>query len=449
MSGWVRLLSSLRLAIILLFLIILLSIIGTIIPQGEALSFYQEHFPATSRLIAFLGLDHLYRSPVFLSLVFLFLLNLLLCSFHQFLGKISRLRSWTKLSGDSSEEENEIKIKLKPSEDHQTRAEAIIIALKKKKYHLKTRTENERKIILARKGYPGLFGPEIVHLGLIIIIIGGLLSALFTYRTSLALLEGESITVPEKNFSLQLNKFLTEYYPDGSVKSWKSLISVIEDHQPSAKAAVEVNRPFKYKGLNIYQISYGQDWDRTAVELEIKTEDMPMRKIILAAGQTTKINSDLRIRVSNFVPDFQVDSSGQIISRSAEANNPAALVEIQSDNQTIFSGWVFYFYPDFTRFQRKTRPGVTVFLKSFTAPVFSVLEISSDPGSNLVWAGSIFMMLGLIGSFYFKYRELRIIIDSSGRVSLRPYARQNRLGLINEIKKLEEDLNLSKFQPGS
>lgn len=440
MSGVFRYLSSVRLAVVLLILIILLSIIGTLIPQGQELSFYQNYLPRVASLIVFLGFNHLYRSPLFLSLVFLFLLNLLFCSIKQLGAKLKRLKSKYGLAFDSSCELESEKIRLKLPKHLKADPNLLIFTLQKKKYQIKTATENDRKLILARKGIPGLFGPEIVHLGLMIIIIGGLVSALLSYRTSIAFIEGETAKIPGKNFSLRLDKFTTEYYPNGSVKDWKSSVSVIEDNQVRASALIEVNHPFKYGGLNFYQMSYGQDWEKAAVELEVKTKETPARRITLKAGEMTKIDPGLTIRVLSFVPDFQIDSAGQVFSRSPEPNNPAVLVEIQSEGQPAFSGWVFYLYQHFTSFHRKTRPDLEVTLKKFEAPVFSVLEASSDPGSKLVWIGSALLMLGLLFSFYLPYKELRILVDSSGQVRILPYARKNRDGFLREIDQLLEDL---------
>lgn len=52
-TGFLPLITDLRLAIVLLLLIALFSITGTIIEQGQSLSFYQANYPEDPALFGF------------------------------------------------------------------------------------------------------------------------------------------------------------------------------------------------------------------------------------------------------------------------------------------------------------------------------------------------------------------------------------------------------------
>jgi cytochrome c biogenesis protein len=273
---------------------------------------------------------------------------------------------------------------------------------------------------------------------LIVIIAGGLVSALFSQRIAIALLEGQTEKIPDKGFSIRLDKFSTEFYPDGSVKDWKSLVSVIENGQVLSQKMIEVNRPLAYGGLEFFQMSYGLDWDQVQVELEINFSGSSARTFSLKTGSYHRINESRQVRLLSFIPDFQLDSAGQATSRSAEARNPAALVEILEGGKPVFSGWVFYYHPEFGRFHRQISPGPEVRLKDFSAPPFSVLEASSDPGTNLVWAGSFLILLGLLASFYFPYKELRILIQPGRGPIITAFSRRNQVSFIRELEDLTE-----------
>src|SRR5579863_2043489 len=58
-------------------------------------------------------------------------------------------------------------------------------------------------------------------------------------------------------FSIQLNKFIVDYYSTGMPKLFASDIVVI-DHATGKRipARVEVNKPFTYDGISIYQSSF-------------------------------------------------------------------------------------------------------------------------------------------------------------------------------------------------
>jgi cytochrome c biogenesis protein len=429
-------LSSLRLTIFLLIAIIILAIIGTLIPQGQDIDFYRHQFPHLSSLIISLKLNHLYRSPLFLSLVFLFLLNLLFCTLKNLPLRFRRLKNSVDFTSEDRSLTGDRHLAVRLAEKLEKTPEKLRTELKKRRYQVKIIQKADQKLLLARKGLVGLFGTELVHLGLLVIILGGLASALFSERITLALSEGQSEEIMGKNFRLRLDKFITEFYPDGSVKDWKSLVSIIENDQVQLQKAIEVNHPLRYRGLGFYQTSYGYDWGRCRLSLELKFSEQDRKRVELSPGERLLLDQNLTIVVSSFIPDFQIDQLGQAFSRSAEPRNPAALVEVNQGGQQIFFGWIFYHYPEQSSFHRKTPLILEIRLLSFTAPQFSVLEASSDPGTNLVWIGSFLLLLGLMGSFYLPYRELKIIIRQPNPPLTIFYARKNRQSFLEEIERI-------------
>ena len=96
------LLADLRLAILLLLGIALFSILGTVIEQGQTLSFYQSNYPEDPALFGFLswkvilfsGLDHVYRTWWFLSLLILFGSSLTACTFTRQFPALGAAQKW-------------------------------------------------------------------------------------------------------------------------------------------------------------------------------------------------------------------------------------------------------------------------------------------------------------------------------------------------------------------
>ncbi|MGB3572900.1 MAG: cytochrome c biogenesis protein ResB, partial [Phormidesmis sp.] len=97
----IPLLANLKLAIGLLLAIALFSISGTVIEQGQSLTFYQENYPESPALFGFLtwkvllilGLDHVYRTWWFLSILILFGASLTACTFTR---QITALRWFSR-----------------------------------------------------------------------------------------------------------------------------------------------------------------------------------------------------------------------------------------------------------------------------------------------------------------------------------------------------------------
>ncbi|MBC7515265.1 MAG: cytochrome c biogenesis protein ResB, partial [Alkalinema sp. FL-bin-369] len=84
-------LGNLQLAIVLLLVIAIFSISGTVIEQGQSTAFYQANYPEHPALFGFLtwkvvliaGLDHVYRTWWYLSLLILFGASLITCTFKR------------------------------------------------------------------------------------------------------------------------------------------------------------------------------------------------------------------------------------------------------------------------------------------------------------------------------------------------------------------------------
>ena len=104
-----RLVADLRFSIFILLLISLFSILGTIIEQDQSLEIYKTNYPLTNPVFGFLtwdriiqfGLDHVYKTWWFFTLIFLFGLSLISCTFLQQLPslKIARRCQFFRTTG--------------------------------------------------------------------------------------------------------------------------------------------------------------------------------------------------------------------------------------------------------------------------------------------------------------------------------------------------------------
>ena len=133
--------------------------------------------------------------------------------------------------------------------------EGIKKALSPRHYRTKVNKKENRTHILARKRMLGLFGSDVVHLGLLVILIGGIISGVSGFGANIKISEGQTVPVLNADFKLGLEKFETEYWPIGSVKDWKSTVTVLENENPVLTKTVEVNHPLSYKGFVFYQSS--------------------------------------------------------------------------------------------------------------------------------------------------------------------------------------------------
>jgi len=187
---------SLKLAIVLILFITLTSLISTLIPQSKELEYYLGSYSRfTAWLIVSSGFDNFFRSFIFLAPSVLFFLNLSTCTFHRFKNRL----------------------------------------VKKAKKR---------------------FGPDILHIGLLVMIIGGVVTVAGREEGYSMLEIGESVNVPG-GYVLTLENFEFLKYENGSPKDWISTVKVIKgDKIIHESYPIEVNSPLKIGNVKLYQSSY-------------------------------------------------------------------------------------------------------------------------------------------------------------------------------------------------
>jgi len=422
MKSFISFFSSVKLAIFLLIIITLASIIGTLIPQQRSPAEYVAQYGQLAGLFQKLQLTRLYQSTWFITPLFLFSINIIVCTLTRLTPKLRRLLR-PKIE---KEAKRILALKTKDKFSKNWRLERskeeIKKALLSHRYRLKTSEEKDQVCLLARKKTLSWFGSDIVHLGLLVIIAGGIISGLGGFRKSISLSEGQIRAVPEADFQIRLDKFETELYPNGSVRDWKSTLTVIENEKPSLTKTIEVNHPLSHKGFVFYQSSYGWDWKNPAVEIHIKRKSDPsfVRKIEVKLGEQVPLPDDnIVISVKHFVPDFVINENKQVTTRSLQPNNPAAFIEGFRDDEQAFSGWIFAQFPDFDQIHSQKETDYRFELRDFQASQYSVIQAAKDPGTNLIWIGSTLMMIGLVLAFYWPSREIRMILkEKEGRTEV-------------------------------
>jgi cytochrome c biogenesis protein len=450
MKSFLNFFSSVKLAIFLLIFITIASILGTLIPQHRSPAEYVDRYGEIGNVLIRLEFTQLYQSWWFVSLLFLFAVNILVCTLTRLSPK------WRRAFHMKLEKEKKklLSLKTKAGFKKNQKLEKTINdvqqALLSKRYRLQTEQNENKTFILARKRVLGLFGSDIVHLGLIIIIVGGIISGLGGFRTNLNIIEGETIPVPQADFKLRLDKFVTEFHPNGSVRDWKSTLTVLENGSNVHSKIIEVNHPLSYKGFVFYQSGYGWDWKNPTLEIWTKKSDDPgfLRKLQLGVGDKARLDEEnIEITVLNFIPDFIIGENNEIATRSLNPNNPAAYIEGWREGEKLFSSWIFAKFPDFGRMHSNVETDLTFEFKDLKAAQYSVIQMARDPGVNFIWIGCTFLMAGLFVAFFWPTREIKIILEETQNktdVTAGGIATKNREDFQAEFDKIMESLRSSK-----
>jgi cytochrome c biogenesis protein len=446
-----RFFSSLKLAIILLILLASASILGTLIPQGRSDAEYAARYGVLAK--AFLGfqLTRLYHSFWYLALLFLFGANIIVCTLARLTPKIRRVFK-PRIEADPA---SLLALRFKDKFTRKTGSAEVLTGvrrvLRSRHYRLREKADADRTFLLARRRTEGLFGSDVVHFGLLVILAGGIVSGLGGFKESLSLSEGVPVPVPGGRFEVNLEKFETEYYPDGSVRDWKSTLTVLETGRPVLTKVVEVNHPLSYKGWNFYQSAYGWNWESAILEIRAKKKSDPSfsKSLRLRIGETAALDDAeaTQVSVSKFIPDFVLDETNKPRTRSLQPNNPAVFIEGRQKGEPVFSGWIFARYPDFARMHSAGETDLAFELKDYEAGQYSVIEAAKDPGVSFIWAGCLLLTAGLFLAFYRPPREIRIILeDAQGKtqVTIGAAASKSPDAFAGEFEKITAALRESK-----
>jgi cytochrome c biogenesis protein len=438
---------SVKLTIVLFILLSLASVLGTLIPQGRSGAEYAARYGDLSGLLMKLQLTGLYQSPWYLALLFLFALNTIVCTLARFGPKWRRAFRPSPEVDDKSLQAMRIKDRARIHGSLPAAAERVRGALASRPYRVKTSGEGRRLAILAQKRKLGWFGSDTVHVGLLIILAGGVISGLTSRRAGLELRVGQTVDVPHAMFRMRLDRFETEYYPQGGVKAWKSTVTVVENDAPVLTRVIEVNHPLTYKRFSFYQTSYGWDWENPRLEIIVKKPADPayLKSLFPKVGERLAVEDPdfTHLAVSRFVPDFVIGEGNQVQTRSLEPDNPAVLVEVWKGEERVYSGWTFAKYPDFGEGHKVGQASLSFALKSYEAPQYSVLEAAKDPGATFIWLGCIFVTAGFFLAFYWPPREIRVVLEEvQGRSEavLGGFASKNREAFQAEFDLLVESL---------
>ncbi|NJN76481.1 MAG: cytochrome c biogenesis protein, partial [Synechococcaceae cyanobacterium RL_1_2] len=287
----IRTIADLKLAIALLITISLCSISGTVIEQGQTLTFYQSNYPEDPALWGFLswkvllslGLNHVYSTWWYLGLLALFGASLIACTYQRQWPALKVAKKWQYY--DQSRQFKKLAFAIELDRGSLKRVQEL---LSQRRYELFT----EDSSLYGRKGLAGKIGPIIVHGGMIVVLIGSTIGALGGFFAQESVLSGNNFQINNvieegpfadsylhKPWSVNVNRFWIDYTPKGAVDQFYSDLSIIDsDGQELLRKTIFVNQPLRYDGITFYQTS----WAIGAVQVKINNSpvfQLPMASL--------------------------------------------------------------------------------------------------------------------------------------------------------------------------
>jgi cytochrome c biogenesis protein len=384
----IKIIADLRLAIVLLLLIAIFSISGTVIEQGQSLQFYQNNYPENPALFGFitwkfilaLGLNHVYSTWWFLSLLILFGTSLITCTFTRQLPALKVARRWKYYQQARQFQKLALSAELNTGS-----LVSLFPALQKRGYNV----FQEENTLYARKGIVGKIGPIIVHIGIIIILLGGIWGTFTGFLAQEMVPSGETFQVKNifeagplatsqvpKDWGVRVNRFWIDYTANGDIDQFYSDLSVVnKEGEELDRKTIYVNEPLRYKGVTFYQT----DWGIAAVKVQINNSpifQLPMAQLDTNGkgrlwGTWIPTKTDLSAGVSLVARDLQ----GTMVVYDAKGTLVSAV-----------------------------RSGMTIPINGVNLKILGLvgstgLQIKADPGVPIVYTGFALLMAGVVMSY--------------------------------------------------
>jgi cytochrome c biogenesis protein len=456
--------ASVKLTIFLLLTLAATSIIGTVIPQNEDPEAYMRAFGAVLfRLFTILDLFDMYHSWWFQLLITLLTANIVVCS-------VDRLSATWKIifvrnPGFNPERFRKAKNSLHLDDPRSpTDVNAVAEKLVPRSFrYRRTETGDNGFVLYAERWRWTRLGVYIVHSSVVILLIGGLVGSLFGFEGFVNIAEGESTNIVRLRntgaslplpFEIRCDDFSVTYYDSGLPKEYRSRLTILENGQPVLQKDIIVNDPLRFRGINIFQSSYG--------ELPPETTKTPIPETVglaFTSKETGMVyNKSARIGEKVTIPEGLGELTLKAFKDAYDFRGtqlgPVFIGELTQKNAVTVEIVLPLRFPSFDRMSPMFNPervgdvfisivGMPTAARDAEKRYYTGLQVTRDPGVAAVYTGFILMIIGCVVTFFMSHQQIYIEAERSGnktRLLLAGKANRNKLGMQKKVEHLAEKL---------
>jgi cytochrome c biogenesis protein len=409
-----------------------------ILQNGARQDYLRLYGDAFYNLIKVFSIDDMYHAWWFLGLIIILCINIVVCS-------IERLSfTWKIIFPRKIKFNPERFRKLKNLETFMVNKDIESLAPVYEKYLSKTvgkviKDKTDTGIALyAEKGRWTRIGVYIVHSSILLLLTGALIGAVFGFKANLQLDEGQTSDtafivkkrLPVKlDFSIRCNEFQVKFYDTGAPEEFKSNLTIIENGKESFTKDIRVNHPLRYRGINIFQASYGTARPDGVILDIIRRSDKTLTDQSIKIGEEIQLPGDQgKFKLEGFMPHF--DFRGHNLGE-------AFIGKITQKDGNSFQIGLPIKFPTFDKMRR----GEFAFVvKEFNQKYYTGLQITKDPGIWYVYSGFILMIIGCWVTFFMSHQSYFIEIKrnngSGSKISVSGTTNRNSQGMKLKIKKI-------------
>lgn len=483
-------LSSVRVGVITLCVLVVFAMIGMLIVQQNVAGFdtwYVGLTPAEKIVFGYLGFFDIYHSWYFNLLLLFLSLNIILASIDRFPSawsyirdpKLTATRAWLLARRES--------VVLECSEDDATVEANVRRAFEDAGFKTKvtptTKTEygvdeQGRKdfskiltrtttIVFGQKGAWNRLGAYVIHVALLTLFLGHFVAFQTGFDADVRMVPGERTdTIQLIQFNLDKKEKFNVKLPftidctdieqklideNGGIDitntlDWHTRLKINDPSYGATDADVSLNKPFTYRGYRFFQAQTIPVGNARTIKLEMTPESGgQVQTVDVQRLGSAQLADGTKIEYTDFEPDFTLNGNNPD-TRSADYNNPAAVLNVtppSGQTQRVFA------------FAQKLPEGAPVgapkagykwHLASFEkAPFAHVLSIKYDPFNAhfIAWyIGGFGLVISLMLVFFFSHKRVWASIerkeDGTSEIFLAGEANRNHIGFRDTFNKIAD-----------
>lgn len=232
---------SMTFGMVLLALILICSFAGSLIAQGNTPDWYVQTYPGWHGLILSLGLNDVFGSWYFITLMALLCLNLILCS-------ILRIRRVVRASRSSAEHAAALKTKVLLTPEGVQRLQKLLDDRHFKKVQL-------GDAAVYSKNAMGWYGSFLTHLAILLTLLFGAAALYLPEVTDKVCYPGESLIMDDGTV-IAVDSFSIENEL-GDLDYASHIVITSPDGRTSGMQRISVNHPLSFGSYKVYQQTYG------------------------------------------------------------------------------------------------------------------------------------------------------------------------------------------------
>jgi cytochrome c biogenesis protein len=443
--SWYQL-TSMRTALLLLFLLALAAVPGALLPQRglnqlKVDDFFKNH-PAEARWLDKAGLFDVFTAPWFAAVYLLLFVSLLGCVIPRSWQHAKALRTRPPAAPANLS-------RLPMSDGYEAEGEPAELAaetarrLRRQRWRTVVREEEGGAVaVAAEKGYLKETGNLVFHLSLVLLLAGLAIGSLFGYKGSVIVVEDHGFcnTVMQFDqyksgaavadnalppFCVHLRDFKASYDTAGTPVKYQAQLTYGSHNTPYD---LRVNHPLRYKGDRLYLLGHGY-----APTITVKTPTgQTFTQSVPFLQQDARFTSDGVVKLPDALPKqigiegvftpTSLDDGLGLVSLSAKPLAPGLSLVVYEgdlgldagvpksvftiDKSLIDSGQLKMMKREFLRIgEHLTLPdGTTVSFDGYKEWVN--LQVSHDPTQQYVLLAAVLIVLGLIATLTGRRRRI-------------------------------------------